>query len=89
MSVQDLTPDLAKTLGIKEKSGVLVVNVEPSSPAADKGLRRGDLILEVNRKPVRTVAEFAKALAAGKKQNSLLLLMKRNGHTRYVAIRLK
>ncbi|MEW6593589.1 MAG: DegQ family serine endoprotease [Thermodesulfobacteriota bacterium] len=89
MSVQDLTPDLAKTLGIKEKSGVLVVNVEPGSPAADKGLRRGDLILEVNRKPVRTVAEFAKALAAGKKQNSLLLLMKRNGHTRYVAIRLK
>ena len=89
MSVQDLTPDLAKTMGIKEKSGVLVVNVEGDSPAFDKGIRRGDLILEVNRKAVRNAAEFAWAVNAAKKQGSLLLLVKRNGHTRYVALRLK
>lgn len=89
LSVQDLTPELAKTLGIKEKSGVLVVNVEPESPAFDKGLRRGDLILEINQKAVRNTAEFTRAANAAKKQGSLLLLVKRNGHTRYVAIRLK
>jgi serine protease Do len=89
MSVQELTPELAKTLGIKEKSGVLVVNVDPDSPAFDKGIRRGDLILEVNQRAVKNVGEFTKAVSGAKKQGNLLLLVKRNGHTRYVAIRLK
>jgi len=89
ISVQDLTPELAKTMGIKEKSGVLVVNVEANSPAFEKRIQRGDLILEANQRAVKNAAEFVKATNAAKKQGSLLLLVKRNGHTRYVAIRLK
>ena len=89
LSVQNLTPELANSLGIKDKRGVLVVNVDPDSPAADKGLRRGDLILEANRQAVKNVAEFSKVAKAAQRQGSLLLLVKRDGHTRYVAIRLK
>ncbi|MEW6500724.1 MAG: DegQ family serine endoprotease [Thermodesulfobacteriota bacterium] len=89
MSVQELTPELAKSLGIKEKSGVLITNVEAGSPAYDKGLRQGDLVLEVNRKPTRNMGEFTRTMTAARKQGSVLLLVKRNGHTRYVAIRLR
>ncbi|PKN15182.1 MAG: peptidase S1, partial [Deltaproteobacteria bacterium HGW-Deltaproteobacteria-3] len=53
LGVQDLTPEIAAALGITDKHGVLVTGVEPSSPAALAGLRRGDLILEVNQRPVR------------------------------------
>src|SRR5262249_5080499 len=51
---QPLTPDLAENLGLdRTLKGVVVTQVDPSGPAADAGLRRGDVLLEVNRTPVK------------------------------------
>lgn len=86
ISVEGLTPQILRQLELPATTnGVLVSNVQEGSAAADAGLRRGDVIQEVNRKPVGSVTEFRQAIKlAGK--NSVLLLVNRGGQTRFVAI---
>ncbi len=85
VSVDNLTPDTAHQLGLPPStSGVVVTNVDPSSPAADSGLHPGDVIQEVNRKPVRNRAEFEAAVHNGGKDP--LLLVNRGGNTMFVAV---
>ena len=74
--MQNLTKELAKSLGIEEDSGVIVSEVQPGSPAAMSEIREGDLIKEVNRKKISNVAEFKKALSEGDKEKGILLLVK-------------
>ncbi len=65
LTVQDLTPGVARNLGIEATAGIAVTDVDRSSEAfRDAQIRRGMLITEVNRQPVRTVAELQQALAA-------------------------
>jgi Do/DeqQ family serine protease len=52
VSIQNLTPDLAKSLGIKESAGALIAGVEGNSPADKAGLKRGDLVIELAGKKV-------------------------------------
>jgi len=87
LSVQDLTPDIARNLGIRAAGGVAVTAVDEAGPAAAEGIQAGDVILEVNRRPVRNVHEFQAALAkADPKDGVLLLLANRSGH-RFVVVR--
>ncbi|MBI5557322.1 MAG: DegQ family serine endoprotease [Deltaproteobacteria bacterium] len=86
LTVQELTPELAQSLKLKEKEGVIVANVEPNSTAAEVGLRAGDLILEVNRQEVKNLADYNKAIAGVDKKESLLLLVKRDRHSRFVVL---
>ena len=71
-----------------EETGVLVTDVLRGSPAAEKGLERGDIITRVGRtsvtKPDEVVSEVKRA--AEKEQKSVLLLIKRNGMSRFVAV---
>ena len=85
MTVQTLTPEIAENLGIdRGLKGVVVTQVDPGGAASDAGLRRGDVILEVNRQPVATVDAFRDAAhAAG---NRALLLVYRNGVAIYVTL---
>ncbi len=90
LSVQDLTPEIAESLGLdRSTSGVVVSAVEPGSPADDAQLRRGDVILEVNRKPVTTSADFGKAVRTTEKDKSVLLLVKRGDNTIFLALKPK
>ncbi len=89
LTVQQLTPELAQSLKIKDKEGIIVANVEPGSAAEDAGLRPGDLILEVNRQEVKNMEEYNKALANLDKKESILLLVKRDTHTRFVVLEAK
>ncbi len=83
VQVQNLDGQTAHQLGLPSgTSGVVVSNISPSSPAADSGLRKGDVIQEVNRKPVSSVSDFEQAVRASK--NSPLLLVNRQGNTMYV-----
>jgi Do/DeqQ family serine protease len=56
--VQTLTPELARHFALKEKQGVLVRGVEPGSPAAKAGLQRGDVLLQLNSRPLRSAEEY-------------------------------
>jgi serine protease Do len=86
VQVETMTPDIARQLGLPALTkGVVITDIDPSSAAADAGLQRGDVIEEVNRKPVANVQEFRQALESGSKQ-SVLLLVNRGGTTSYVVI---
>ena len=89
MTVQNLTKELAKSLGIEEDSGVIVSEVQPGSPAAMSDIREGDLIKEINRRKVTNVTEFRKALSEGDKEKGILMLVKRGEFSRYVIIKTK
>ena len=89
LGVQELTPELAAALNITDKHGVLVTGVEPSSPAAYAGLRKGDLILEVNQKPVRDVKAFLNETKGLKSKATISFFVKRDGRTRFVGMKLK
>ncbi len=85
VEVQNLTPDLAQQLQLPAGTkGVVVSEVDPSSPAATE-LNRGDVIQEVNHKPVSNVEEYRQAIAAAGNQ-PVLLLVNRGGGTQYVVI---
>jgi serine protease Do len=73
--IAEMTPELAQRYGHSEnEKGVLVVGVQSGSKAAEAGVRQGDLVKEVNRKPVAAVSELRAEL---KKGDKLQLLVKR------------
>jgi serine protease Do len=84
-AVQDLTPELRDRLQVKE-GGVLVSSVEPGSPAFRRGLRPGDVILEVDRQPVKSRQEFLAMLQASRPETELLLLVQRGKSSRFIVI---
>ncbi|MGB7283019.1 MAG: DegQ family serine endoprotease [Candidatus Acidiferrum sp.] len=86
VQVQNLTADLANQLGLPASTtGVVVTDIDPSSAAAEAGIQRGDVIQEINHKPVRNVEEYRQALAGGGNQ-SLLVLVNHGGTTHYVVV---
>ncbi len=86
VEVEDLTSRTLRELGLPPGTrGVVVTSVDEGSPAAEAGLSRGDVIQEVNRKPVASVPEFQEAIRrAGK--NPILLLVNRQGTTVYLML---
>jgi serine protease Do len=86
ITVQPLTPELARRLDAEAGEGLVVVDVDPDGSAARAGIRKGDLILEVNRQPVKAAADVAKALGKIKDGEMALLRVKRGGGTVFVAV---
>jgi len=60
----ELSPELAETFGVKAGAGVIVTGVLQAGPAAQAGMRPGDVILQVQDKPVRTVSELLTTVAS-------------------------
>jgi len=87
MTVQRLTPQLAENLGLDKTDGVVVTAVEPGSAADEAGVRRGDVIVEVDRKPVRGVEEYRKAIAGSRKGRGVLFLVRRGESTLFLALK--
>jgi serine protease Do len=85
VTVDQLTPEIRQSLRLdSEVEGVVVTQVEPGSGASEAGLRRGDVILQVDRKDVKTVREFEQALPKGK--TPVLLLVSRGGGTIFLVV---
>jgi serine protease Do len=93
MELSGLSTDLRKSFQIKDNvKGVVVASVEPNSPAADKGLRAGDVIEEVDQVTVSNPGEVNQAVDAAKKQgkkSALLLVSNAQGDARFVALALQ
>lgn len=87
IEVHDLTPDLARRFGLpRDEQGVVVTGVEPNSQAEIAGIRRGDLIMEINRSPVRDTQDYDRIVSVLKKGEPVLLLIKRDGRTLFITL---
>ncbi len=77
LTVQDITPDIARRFDIGNLKGVLVSAVEDNSPAENAGFRQGDIIRQINGKPVPNVEEFAKLMKKHKGDKTIRFLVER------------
>ena len=85
MVVQDITPDIAKHLGLSTKKGVIVVEVQEGSAADEVGIQPQDIILQVNKAKISTMKEYITEMGkAGDK--GILLLIKRGKATFFVPL---
>jgi serine protease Do len=80
--VQDLTPDIARNLGMDEENGVVITGVAPGSPAANAGVRREDVVLEGDKAESTSVADLEKS--RGESGAGALLLIRRGDATVFV-----
>jgi serine protease Do len=87
MTVQRLTPQIAESLGLDKADGVVVTAVEPGSAADEAGIRRGDVIMEIDRKPIRSLDEYKKSVAAIRKGKGVLFLVRRGESTLFLALK--
>jgi len=86
VEVQNLTPEIAKELGVKRDAGIVVTQVEPGSSAADAGIHPGDVIKQVNRKPVKNVEDFVQKVDKATEKDSVLLLIQRGQNSLFAAV---
>ena len=89
LQVQDITEELAESLKLQGVEGVLVSDVVAGNPASEAGIRRGDVISEMNRSPVKNIGDYQNLLASVKKGSSVLFLIKRGGTTIYIAVKVE
>jgi len=88
MSVAGLSSDAARRFQIeRNQKGVVVIDVDPDSPAGASNIQPGDIVEEVNRQPVNSVEEFNKAITAAKDKETLLLLVRRGTASTFFALR--
>jgi len=87
LTIRDLTPDLARELGLPAAEGVAVTAVEPGTEAGRAGLKQGDRILEVNRRPVTSAAEVREALREAGQGGAILLLVRRGERNLFAALK--
>ncbi|EKE08947.1 MAG: hypothetical protein ACD_16C00232G0007 [uncultured bacterium] len=91
MTLQPLTDAIRQRFSISNDiQGVLVVDVKSKSSAAEKGVRPGDIIVEISQEGVKTPQEVVDNLKKAEKENrkSALLLINRDGESRYISIKL-
>ncbi len=87
LSVIGLSRDVQRQLDLSpEEKGVVVVRVDPGSPADEAGLRKGDVIQEVNRQRILSVRDFDSAVSAGTGGGPLLMFVNRLGRKFYVSV---
>jgi len=86
LSVREITPELARNFGLSETSGVVIVEVQPNSPAQEAGLAPGDLILEIDQVEVKDLEQFNKMTEDYKAGDTILFLIKRRGSTLFLTL---
>jgi serine protease Do len=85
--VQTLTPELARHFSLKEKQGVLVRDVEPESPAAKAGLQRGDILLGLDGRPLRSAEEYLQRERESSHGATLRLRVLRDREEKEIAVK--
>lgn len=87
ITLREITPEIARELDLPANTqGLVVERVAPGSPASEKGVEVGDLVMEINRQPVKTNEEATAAIEKAGSKPIMLLISKRNGQNRFVTI---
>ena len=87
LHVTTVTPDIVRELGLSRTEGVVVQEVDPGSPGANAGLRKGDVIVEVNRQKIKDEDEYQQAMEKVKPGQGALFLVNRGGSTFFVSVK--
>jgi serine protease Do len=88
MALSNITPDVARRLRLPDNTrGAVIVDVDPSSPAARGGLQPGDVITEVNRLPVANASEAQRELAKIASGRSTSIVVLRGGQERFMIVK--
>jgi len=85
--VAEITDDLVERYSLRTTRGVVIVSVRTGGPADEAGLRPGDVILEVNRTEITSLADWEEALARITPGDTVLLLIDRGGRTYFVPLK--
>jgi len=86
MTVQEITPEMARHLKRRTPGGVMITKIRPGSPADEARLLVRDIILSINRRPIRTLKDYSNALARKPENNSWLLLIQRGRTSFFVTL---
>jgi len=89
LTVQDITPEVARHFDVENRNGVLVSAVESGSPAEDAGFQEGDIIRQINRQPVKDTAAFQKVMKSLKGEKTILFLVERGDARIFLAVKNK
>ena len=87
LSVQEVNPQIARNFNLNTETGVVITDVAPGSPAADAGLRPGDVIIEMDKKSISNLEQYSSAISGAKPGSTVLILVKRGDNTIYSALR--
>ncbi len=86
VSLAPITPEIARQLGTSGDEGVVVADVVDGGPAQRSGIRRGDVLLEVNRQPVKKIEDVSSAIGKMKEGEMALLRVRRGDSALYLAV---
>ncbi|HKJ66480.1 MAG TPA: DegQ family serine endoprotease [bacterium] len=87
MTLENITPDMARRFDLPTTSGVLVTGVQSGTPAAEKGIQRGDIITHVGvNTPVENVSEFRDAMEKYDPGDAVLLRIRRGDQSFFVGL---
>lgn len=87
LTVQQITPEIAEGYGLGRTHGVVVTAVVPDSVADEAGLQPGDIIREIDRKPIRNLSDYRTATEGAAREKSVLFLIQREDNTIFLALR--
>ncbi|HVN24202.1 MAG TPA: DegQ family serine endoprotease [Syntrophorhabdales bacterium] len=88
LTLQNMTPDIAQALGLKESGGVLVADVLPGGPAEAAGVQKGDVIVRFNGKEVKTTGDLSRLVAETPINNTVTVRALRKGVQQDIAIKI-
>jgi serine protease Do len=87
MTVDEIAPQWAKEFNLREKTGVVILEVVPNSPAEEANLQPGDVIKEIARKPIRSLKDYRGTMEKLQGSRSILLFISRGGQTFYTSLK--
>lgn len=89
ITVQKITPELARKLGRDNENGVLVSKVKRGGPAFKGGIKRGDVIIQINKKEIKDIGDYRTVVNSLKSGETTLILLRRGSSTLYATIKVE
>jgi serine protease Do len=86
-TIQNLTPEIADSLGLKGRKGALVAEVTPGGPSERAGLKSGDVVLALNGRPLASSSDLTRRVAQAREGDVIRLEVWRDRRTRTVEVR--